>query len=899
MLAPVDRPEVAETLALLAAESFTGSLQRVFEAVRSVAGEKSQPGLALVADALERAGHPVSGEDMVALSEVLGEGCVPAELPHHARLLLGAPPAPAADGAEVGAGARGRRLGRRGWSLEPAVELPLTGSWRLRVGSAERGDGGGVIATVALVAGQARVHADRVALASERGRVIFGRAVLSLRGRRLPKRLSALLRSALLELEPVVAARVVELEEAEWSGGPAPVGQVARDYELPPMEPAGARHPYRRGGGSLWWRRERESQGVKQELFIPLANFEAKIVSDLVEDDGVDPRRSFEVEVVQGDRMVRGRVAVASFSGMNWPVELLGAAAIVTAGIGLRDHARAAIQHLSPTPIPTRTVFVHSGWRKIAGRWAYLHGGGALAGAGPVHGVEVSLPPALAAFVLPTPPAGAERAGAIRAVLRILEVAPDQITVPLLGATFRAILGGSDFSVHLTGPTSAGKTVLATLVQAQFGAGFDERHLPANWSSTENDLEDRAFSAKDAVLVIDEFAPAGTRADVDKLHRVANRVLRAQGNLSARGRMRWDHGALRAGPDRPPRGLILSTGEDVPAGQSLRARSVIGEVGPDDVRWDRVTAAQADAAAGTLAQATSAFVVWLAPRLDEVRAELRATVAARRASPSAGHLRSSDAVSQLGGAWDIFLQFAEDSAAITAAEGLDLRRRVAAALAEVLTAQGAHQEAGEPTARFLQLLSAAIAGGEAHVADLEGGRPGDRPEAWGWRGVELPAGSRRVGWTDGADLYLEPDGALAAARMVGERSGGGLVVQPRTLQRRLRQRGLLASTDAQRQRLTVRRELEGRRRAVLHLAACSLGGSDPPAEPSQPSQPAQPGAPPGGSDLELAGGRAGPGDGSCLPDSPTVPRTGPWAGAAQFPTVTGGTVGPVGTVLEA
>ena len=42
-----------------------------------------------------------------------------------------------------------------------------------------------------------------------------------------------------------------------------------------------------------------------------------------------------------------------------------------------------------------RTVYTHTGWRKLDGKWAYLHGGGAIGASGAVAGVETSLPAAL------------------------------------------------------------------------------------------------------------------------------------------------------------------------------------------------------------------------------------------------------------------------------------------------------------------------------------------------------------------------------------------------------------------------------------------------------------------------------------------------------------------------
>jgi hypothetical protein len=201
-------------------------------------------------------------------------------------------------------------------------------------------------------------------------------------------------------------------------------------------------------------------------------------------------------------------------------------------------------------------------------------------------------------MALPAPPDGEELGTAVRAGLGLLDVAPDTVTVPLLAAVFRAVLGGCDFSIHLSGPSGAGKSELTALVQSFFGASFDARHLPGSWSSTANALEGLAFAAKDAVVVVDDFAPTGGMNDADRTHRDADRLFRAQGNRSGRLRMRQD-GTLRAA--KPPRGLIVSSGEDLPRGQSLRARVLVVDVGPGDVDWRRLTHYQADAREGRYA----------------------------------------------------------------------------------------------------------------------------------------------------------------------------------------------------------------------------------------------------------------------------------------------------------
>lgn len=210
---------------------------------------------------------------------------------------------------------------------------------------------------------------------------------------------------------------------------------------------------------------------------------------------------------------------------MRWPVEHLGASAVVYPNCA--DHARAAVQILSPDPVEEH-VFLHTGWRAIDGEYLFLHGGGALGRNGAVSGVKVVLSGALGRYRLPEPLDGAELVAAVRTSLGLITVGPPALTIPILAATYRAPLGSCDFSVHLAGPTGAGKSELAALAQQHFGKEFDARHLPGSWSSTGNALEGLAFAAKDVLLAVDDFAPGGTKTDVQRLHRDADRVLRAR-----------------------------------------------------------------------------------------------------------------------------------------------------------------------------------------------------------------------------------------------------------------------------------------------------------------------------------------------------------------------------------
>src|SRR5207245_7582632 len=130
------------------------------------------------------------------------------------------------------------------------------------------------------------------------------------------------------------------------------------------------------------------------------------------------------------------------------------------------------------------------GWREVDGHWIYLHAGGAIGESGTVEGINVAPPDALAGYLLPDPPGGAELVEAVRASLAIsCGLAPDRIVFLLVAAVFRATLASADFALKLAGATGVYKTELAALCQQHYGAGMDARHLPASWSSTGNALE--------------------------------------------------------------------------------------------------------------------------------------------------------------------------------------------------------------------------------------------------------------------------------------------------------------------------------------------------------------------------------------------------------------------------
>jgi hypothetical protein len=568
-----------------------------------------------------------------------------------------------------------------------------------------------------------------------------------------------------------------------------------------------------------------------------LTNFTAEIISDVVEDDGAEEKHTFEIEARLGARQRRFEVPAASFTSMGWVARHLGASAFVYPGWGYEKHAAVAIQSLSGEITECR-YFAHTGWRRIEGEWAYLHAGGAIGPKGPLTGIEVTMGDGrLGDCVLPEPPEGEALGEAVRASLRFLDLAPPEVVYPLLATVYRAALGEAspvDLSLHLVGPTGAYKTELTALIQAHFGSAFNGRNLPGNWSSTENTLEKQAFLCKDITLAVDDFAPTGTTADVARLHRTADRLLRAQGNRSGRGRMRPD-GTLR--PEYYPRGLIVSSGEDTPRGQSLRARMVVSEVSPGDVDLDVLAEMQWAAAEGLLASAMSGYVRYLAPQMGGLKESLPARQKKLRTVGVGTHARTPDVVASLALGLETFLQFATEVGAVTKSEAGETWDAGWKALVEAAAAQAEHQASEEPTQQFRELLEAAIGGGDAHLAEAQTDEKPENPGRWGWRyGLDewRPRG-KKIGWlaSDGS-LLLEPGVAFAIAQRMARDQGIALLVNQRTMWKRLHEQGLLASRDVTRGRNTTRATIDGNRKTVIHLISGALLPEDDPNGPNDP-----------------------------------------------------------------
>lgn len=623
---------------------------------------------------------------------------------------------------------------------------------------------------------------------------------------------------------------------------------------------------------------------------IRLSNFRARIIAETIVDDGVEEQRHYELEAIVTGGTVTLRVLASEFASMAW-VHRLGARAIVLpAGPGTRDALRAAIQTYSSGRC-VRRAYGHTGWRRLEdGSWAYLHAGGAVVAEALIDPeaevaastssgtsdqtpteasadgqttapsaiaadqtatptttpdqspraanaqqprVLVDLPSQLSRYSLPEPPVADERREAIRTMLRMVALYP-RVMFPLVAFAHRAALGCVDFAIWLMGPTGCFKSELAVLILQLFGQQHDRRHLPLSWTATPTAMESLLFVAKDTVVVIDDFVPRGSAMERDRLHALAERVLRSLGNGSARARGTASGGLRR---DHPPRASVIVTAEDAPRGHSARARSLLLELTHGDIQPAALSERQTAGASGAYARAMSGYLLWIGerlvagrpPRLADRARELRDLAASDQM-----HRRTPGIAADLGVGLELVLEFALEAGAIDVTERDALWGEGWAAIGAAAGAQRDHHVEEEPASTFLRLLASAVATGRAHLCSTTGGEPA-QARRWGWRPVHvgeaevMRPGGDQIGWVDlgGAQVYVEPDAAYRAVQAYAP-DGHGLPVSLATLRRRLHEKGLLASVEVRggKTHLTVRRVLSGVRREVLHVRWPAVGGGD-------------------------------------------------------------------------
>lgn len=563
---------------------------------------------------------------------------------------------------------------------------------------------------------------------------------------------------------------------------------------------------------SQYWINENSFCKDTKDGAVSLTNFRCWIEEELTYHDGNKTTTLLKIKGTLNDEeeteLHEITIDATELKTLSWVPLKWGTRPIVYPQPGA-ERDIATIMQMTSKPIRS-SIYTHIGWDTIEGKKSYLTTSGAIQGDALKEGVSVQLPAELSKYSLPKPEKNKENAAAS---LRLVNLGPKGVTWPLLLATYRAAIGKADFAIHLAGRTGTFKSEISSLMQSHFGEKMDARSLPASWNSTANALEALAYKAKDALMVIDDFVPVGTSWQLKQLQSKADQIIRAQGNQAGRTRL-TDTSSIQG--TMYPRGIILSTGEDVPEGHSVRARMMICELSPGQIDPAKLTVAQR--ARSSYSAAMADWISWLAK--DDIRSrfkEVAATV--RDENIGVGHSRTPPIIGELI-ATSVFMgMWLSDRGYFKADLLQEMMSKAHTAVIEQAKQQSVYLQSSDPVNSFTAIIRQVLATQLAHVKTRNGGVP-EAATSYGWTSIKSAgeietyrANGPQLGWIDQEkDEFLFDPNAMP---FIKKHSNGQLAVTPQTFLKRLKDAGMITRTDAARERNTVRMILDGASRNVI------------------------------------------------------------------------------------
>ncbi len=203
-----------------------------------------------------------------------------------------------------------------------------------------------------------------------------------------------------------------------------------------------------------------------------------------------------------------------------------------------------------------------------------------------------------------------DRTVALRALNALLSIAEPHIIVPLMVQVLAGPLSPYGMRrvppiLHLLGPTGSFKTTMVTAALSLFGL-FDGQRVPESWISTQNALLRRLYEARHVTLLFDDYK-SGKAEPVSLIQSYADGTSRSRMGTDQSNRVSLQ-----------PRGLLISTGEDVwEEHESTNARTItIRAERPSHEAMPQVllnlTEAQRAASNGELALVGGQWVTWIA-----------------------------------------------------------------------------------------------------------------------------------------------------------------------------------------------------------------------------------------------------------------------------------------------
>lgn len=344
-----------------------------------------------------------------------------------------------------------------------------------------------------------------------------------------------------------------------------------------------------------------------------LCNFVACIDEEITVDDGLETYKIFKIrgKHERGYDLPSIDVSENDFISMNWIIKKWGARCILETGQAIKDSIRCCIQKISKN-IKDKTVFSFTGWKKLNGKWIYLHSDGAIG----ADNIEIVLEGKCANYKLPKNVLFKSLSEETQEMFAdFTEFAMPKITLPLLAFTFLTPLNEflrqagyePNFVYYLLGKTGCGKSTISALFLSFFG-NFSSNDLPLSFMDTPNAIINKAFEIKDCLLCIDDFMPSGA-SDMKSMNNTAQKLVRAYGERTGRNRLKSDSTAMKV---KYPRGNVILTGEQTPnIGESGTARMVISEISKGSINFDSMAKIRENTRNNIYSGIMKAYIEWI------------------------------------------------------------------------------------------------------------------------------------------------------------------------------------------------------------------------------------------------------------------------------------------------
>lgn len=530
---------------------------------------------------------------------------------------------------------------------------------------------------------------------------------------------------------------------------------------------------------------DRNGNPVEQRL----CNFTMSIVTDIGVDDGEDQQRTYTIRLRhRNGELVTTRITAADWNDTRLAQKVLLSAAGPSFIVeqGQFPAVLLAAQKLSEGLTERQTYYTHTGWVETQGGRRFIMPGNAVGPDGLDKTVFVDVSgPGVEMYGVTWPTDEEETEAGWEALSTAISAASKRVGMPLLAHIVAAPLAwqmpvDKPSLLHLVGETGTFKTTYATLLLNLFG-NFERERPPLTWTSTVNALERSAFTLKDLPVLIDDFKLANIRRSEDMVRFIQN-----YGDRTSRSRMKADLTLRRS---FPPRGVLFSTGEDVPERESsVLGRMLMISIEPGEV--DRAKLSEAQKLAGGLRFVGARWLAWLARNWDEAQRRCRETYTETRDQWVHGlvstHGRIAVSCAQLEIAFDLFTDFLCEEYPVHKQEITDWVDALNVALMTAGQTQGSRVREERQGSSFMEWVLSALATDEIRL------------NLTGSSGISWLGGSDApiAGWYDTTGVWLAAAKIWQLYAKGVRQMGESLNWTREAVWRQLRSDGLLARVGA-------------------------------------------------------------------------------------------------------